>query len=641
MSYCLNPRCSSPHNPHDARFCLSCGTRLLLGDRYRALMLIGEGGFGRTFQGIDEYKPSRPACAIKQFMPLDQGLKQGEKALELFHQEASRLDELGRHPQIPELQAHFTQDQRQYLVQEFIAGPTLAAELAAMGPFREAQVRQLLLDLLPVLEFIHQHQVIHRDIKPENIIRRQSDQKLVLVDFGAARFATATLLHQSGTVIGSVGYSAPEQLLGRAVYASDLYSLGVTCIHLLTQIPPFDLFDSTQDLWNWRESLPQPISPVLGRILDGLLERATNRRYASAMVVLQELRSHFPPVPPPTSQPGSAPVGPSPRSPVASVTPCPGPPPLWRSVSAPAPPSQLWRCRATLRHQTSPVETLVLTPDGQTLISGNQDGTIKLWDLETLKLNAMLGSRSGATLALALTPDGQTLISGNQDGSIHLWDLETGEFFQRLRGHTQAVRSLVLSGDGQILISGSSDHTIKRWQLPQGELLAAMTTEATVYSLALHPQEFSLASGGYDRKIKLWHLTTGTLQQTLRWQLGPVYAIALSPGAVNLPSGHGHLLAAGDEDGTIKLWHWGEREPWGILTKHRRAIHALCFSPDSQLLASGGEDYLIKLWHLPTGQAIATLADHTQPINSLVFSPNGQTLISGSCDRTIRIWELR
>lgn len=295
MSYCLNPNCQQPQNPALATFCQSCGSKLLLGDRYRAIKPIDTGGFGRTFLGVDEYKPSKPRCVIKQFRPQDQSTRNAEKAAELFRQEAVQLEQLGKHPQIPELLADFQQEGRQYLVQEYIDGPNLAQELNEEGAFNETQIRRLLNDLLPVLQFVHEHRVIHRDIKPENIIRRQTFQQkgdLVLVDFGAAKSATSTSLGRAGTVIGSAGYAAPEQALGRAVFASDLYSLGVTCIHLLTQIPPFDLFDSREGSWVWRHYLvDNPVSPQLGRVLDKLLENAISRRYQSAAEVLKDLNA--------------------------------------------------------------------------------------------------------------------------------------------------------------------------------------------------------------------------------------------------------------------------------------------------------------------------------------------------------------
>lgn len=302
MSYCLNSHCQKPQNPISAVFCQTCGSKMLLADRYRALKLIGSGGFGRTFLAQDEYKPSKPRCAIKQFSATDLGASALKKAIELFHQEAKQLEKLGTHPQIPQLLAHFEQDGRLYLVQEYIAGLTLAQELDQHGPFNETQIKALLNDLLPVLQFIHSHNIIHRDIKPENIIRRLHDNKLVLVDFGGAKHLTGTSLNRTGTSIGSAGYASPEQTFGKAVFASDIYSLAVTCIHLLTQISPFDLFDSREGEWVWRDYLVNnSVSPKLGQILDKMLQTAISRRYQTAKEVLENLNAKpvISPPPPP------------------------------------------------------------------------------------------------------------------------------------------------------------------------------------------------------------------------------------------------------------------------------------------------------------------------------------------------------
>jgi len=285
MTQCLNPNCLKS-NPAETIFCESCGEKLVLAERYRALKIIGQGSFGRTFQAVDEYKPSRPFCVIKQFFPQAQETKNLEKAAELFAREAERLDSLGRYPQIPELLAYFTKDNRQYIVQEFINGENLQQELEKSGAFNESQILELLKSLLPVLQFIHSQQVIHRDIKPENIIRRKKDNQLVLVDFGAAKYATITALGRKATIIGSPEYVAPEQIAGKETFASDIYSLGVTCIHLLTQLAPFDLFDNVEGKWIWRDYLQSQVTDEVGKILDKMIVGATKKRFENVGEIL-------------------------------------------------------------------------------------------------------------------------------------------------------------------------------------------------------------------------------------------------------------------------------------------------------------------------------------------------------------------
>ncbi|MFB2880443.1 protein kinase domain-containing protein [Floridanema aerugineum] len=285
MQICQNPNCPNPFNPDGNRFCSYCGANnlgTLFRNRFRVIGLIGEGGFGRTYQAEDVDKLDDP-CVIKQFVPQVQGTAALNKAAELFKQEAKRLFELGdRHSQIPRLIAYFEQGTRLYLVQEFIKGQTLLEEVQ-QGAFNEEQILQVLNDLLPVLKFIHESNVIHRDIKPDNIIRRQRDGKLVLIDFGGAKQVTQTSLAKPGTEIFTRGYAPIEQMLGRPCHGSDLYSLGATCVRLLTRCLPVPdifgdlddpLYDAHEARWLWREYLHKKgvkVSNQLGEVLDKLL----------------------------------------------------------------------------------------------------------------------------------------------------------------------------------------------------------------------------------------------------------------------------------------------------------------------------------------------------------------------------------
>jgi serine/threonine protein kinase len=281
-------------NPITTKFCTQCGAKLQIQERYRALKVIGQGGFGKTFLAQDESKPSQPRCVIKQFAfeTINPNASQGtlDVAVRLFEQEAKRLDDLGKHPQIPELLSFTIHEGKQYLIQEFIDGETLEQELARVGAFSEQQVRDVLVEVLQILEFVHGKSVIHRDISPDNIIRRRSDQKLVLVDFGAAKHATATLLAKTGTGIGKPSYGAPEQMLGKSVFQSDLFGLGVTCLHLLTNVEPFTLYDVLENEYQWQQFLHgRTVSDNFGKLLDRLTAYRVKERPTSATEILQEL----------------------------------------------------------------------------------------------------------------------------------------------------------------------------------------------------------------------------------------------------------------------------------------------------------------------------------------------------------------
>ncbi|WP_228013150.1 serine/threonine-protein kinase, partial [Nostoc edaphicum] len=405
---------------------------LLLQERYRLLKQIGKGGFCKTFLAIDEGQFPPVPCVVQE-LSLEYEISKN------FQQMAQKLEELGKHPQIPTLLAYFQQNGHFYLVQEFIAGTNLAQVVEEESAFNETQIWQLLEDLLPVLQFISDRHIIHRDIKPHNIIRRSPITKkgnFVIVDFSSAKIVTEIDRLTFETSIGSPEYSAPEQTKGKAVFASDLYSLGVSCIYLLTQIPPFDLYDIANDCWVWQQYLTTKVSNVwrqdvkslrLAQILDKLLQNAVHRRFQSADEVMQAMGMEC----------------------------------KTQNFKLPNPP---WRCLDTLTGHSgrlSSVNALAISPDSSTLASGSDDKIVKLWDLNTQKLLASLSRHSQAVKSVAFSPDGQILATASDDKTIKLWEVETLKEICTLLGHSHAVKSVAFSPDGQILASGSWDKTIK------------------------------------------------------------------------------------------------------------------------------------------------------------------------------------
>jgi WD40 repeat protein/tRNA A-37 threonylcarbamoyl transferase component Bud32 len=638
MICCLNPRCRKPQNPDDAEVCRNCGAPLqaLLRGRYRAIQLIGQGGFGRTYLAVDEDRLNA-RCVIKQFSPQVQGTKSLDKAIRLFNQEAVRLHELGEHPQIPTLLAYFEQDKYLYLVQQFVEGQNLSQQLRKQGAFTEAQIREVLNDLLPVLKFVHEHQVIHRDITPVNILRRQADNHLVLIDFGVAKQLTAAVAAEPGTRIGTEGYSPLEQFRGgRAYPASDLYSLGATCLNLLTQTKPDSLYDPLNGQWVWRDYLLRMgvnVSNNLARVLDKMLRDLVNERYQSAEEVLRDLNS----VPfTPTATPISSGVS-SANGARLPHTPRPASSPPLTSSPLPSKPrsgGQLGdNCLRVLTGHSSWVMSVALGLTAQTVASSSLDDTVKVWNLHTGELLLTLTGHTKDVNAIAISPHGKTLVSGSDDYSIKMWNLQTGALMRTLTGHSRDVNAVAITPDGQLLVSGGEDRTIKLWQMGTGTLLRTLFGVAgMIKAIAISPDGHLLASGGLDHKIKLWSLQTG--EQIAAWtgHVNSISAIAISP--------NGRFLVSGGKDKLIKLWNLPTGELIRTFPDHSRDVNAVAITPNGKLLVSGSSDTTIKLWNLDTGKVIDTWTDHSDTVNAIAISKDSKTLVSGGSDNTVRIWKL-
>lgn len=261
----------------------------LLQDRYKLISVLGTGGFGQTYLAVDLIDVEQSHCVVKQFKPAKDDANFLEIARRLFDTEVKTLERLGKHPQIPTFLEFFEEADQFYLVQEFIDGYPLNDEFSPFHRLSEAEAIALLHDVLGVLDFVHSQQVIHRDIKPSNLIRRRSDDKVVLIDFGAVKEIRTQLLsetEQKFTVgIGTQGYTPSEQLAGKPRYCSDLYALGVTVIQGITGIQPVQLATDPETgelIWQAQA----PIGLGLQRILEKMVRYHFNQRYQSAQEVL-------------------------------------------------------------------------------------------------------------------------------------------------------------------------------------------------------------------------------------------------------------------------------------------------------------------------------------------------------------------
>ncbi len=643
----------------------------LLKQRYQIIEVLKAGRFCQTYLAKDITRPNSPKCIVK-LLPTsgDRAPQKLENEKKSLLREAEALNTLSTYNSVPRLLAYFQEDGEFYLVQEFIEGHSLATEIYPGCCWSESRVIQLLYELLEILAVVHSYGLIHRDIKPNNLIRYKSADKLVLIDFGAAKQAwtqvvtdrekthTTFALGIGATIaIGTPGYMPAEQERGMPRPSSDIYAVGMMAIQALTGLNPTQLQEDSETgeiLWQQHVGVTRAFASILNRMVSYHFKD----RYQSATDALQALqpliKEHLPAarqVVMPVSQSQIArshdiKVKPS-LSVVSSaialtLTLIAG---GYYLLQSPFPTLKAEKPLAitkldialahTLKSHTNVVWCAISSFDGQTLISSSGDKTIKVWNLLTGKLLRTLDDSSEQVLAVAISPGDRTLVSGsyNTSQALNIWDFSTG-VRRPLAEDSQQVWSVAISPDGQNLASSNGDGSIDVWSMGERKLRYHLLGHLdTVWSVAISPDSKMLASASSDKTINLWDLRTRELLHTFTGHSDRVRSVAFSP--------NGQILASSSWDKSINLWNVRTKALLRSLSGHSGYVNSVAISPDGQILASGSDDRTIKLWNLPTGQLLHTLKQHSGNVNSVSFSRDGKMLISSSGDKTVKVWRLK
>ncbi len=657
--------------------------------RYQVVQILSSSNYCQTYLARDLRQNQPSACIIKHLLPADNQTTSSLSGLRrLFTREIAALEKLGAYPQVPQLLDHFEENQQFYLVQEYIAGQPLSTLMSPGRRWSEEQVIELLYEVLSTLEVVHAHGLIHRDIKPSNLIQRSSDGKLVLINFGSVKQAWTQVVTSYGKTnanyaigipatmaIGTPGYMPSEQSRGRPRPNSDIYALGMIGIEALTGVQPALLLEDPETgevIWQHLAM----VSPQLAAVLNQMVRYHFSERYQSATEVLTALQ---PLLALASEQPQEVALSPETAAspsmlPKAAQTTLTSKSKrrrnlaLWlgmvigvasalalmlgsyyiflrpvKKVSPTVNKSQLAlgtpnladakvSVRQTLTGHTNSVWAVVISPDGQTIASGSEDDTIKIWNLKTGQLLRSLSGHTDTIRSVAIAADGQTLASGSGDKTIKVWNLWTGKLLGTLIGHSGPVWSIAISDDGRTLVSGGEDGAVKLWNLQTGEVRYAIAAHSgRVFSVAINPNGQNFASGGIDKTIKIWNVETGQLLRTLEGHTDAVRAVSFSP--------DGQKLASSSWDKTIKVWNWQTGEQLHRLQGHTARVISGVFSRDGKTLASTSNDRTIKIWDVQTGKLLQTLLGHKDWVLAVATTSESQTLVSSSKDKTIKIWQ--
>jgi WD40 repeat protein/tRNA A-37 threonylcarbamoyl transferase component Bud32 len=654
------------------------GQRVRYFGDYELLSVIAQGGMGIV------YKARQRSLGREVALKMVRADRSNEADLKRFRLEAEAAAALD-HPNIVPIFEVGTHDGHQFFSMKLIEGCSLSGRLLEFADDPRAATRVLMITAQAV-HHAHQRGILHRDLKPSNVLLDADGQPHV-ADFGLAkRLDVEGEMTQTGAVLGTPSYMAPEQAAGRSravTTATDVYGLGAVLYVLLTGCPPFqgDTLLETLELVKEKPPRPleeaalHPVDPDLALICLKCLEKEPRHRYASAEALADDLRrwlEHRPILARPVSRAERLRLW-ARRHPALAAT---GAAAVLSTLAGMAGVTWQWRQAVAARGDLQ-VALAVARDNEQAAIAGEdlalrqayiarmnlaardwedanvanvhrlleltkpQPGRTDLRGFEWYYLDRLTHPRQlmpvdadRFTADLAYSPDGMLLAAACSDRTVRLFDTTTGRLLRSFPEGQHRFTSVVFGPDGRRLVAGNEDHLVRVWDVATGQTLRTLKGHSSeVHNVASHPDGTLYASGGHDGTLILWDAATGEVRRTIAAHDGPVMSLAFHPA--------GTWLATSGEDGRIRLWDAATGEPVRSWEAHEGPAGGLAFRPDGAVLASGGVlDNLIRLWDPATGEALRSLKGHSRSVGELAFRPDGRRLASAGADRKVLIWDL-
>ncbi|MEB3343071.1 protein kinase [Okeania sp.] len=662
----------------------------ILDGRYKIIKIIESGESGHTYLAKDIRRPGEAKCFIKHLRPNTYDERFMQIIRRRFQQEAKILEKLSEHNQIPKLLAYFEENQEFYLVQSFIPGQSLDNEILPGKALSEMQIIKTLREVLEILVFVHGKNVIHRDIKPANLIRRKSDYKLVLIDFGAVKEINISQQNKTAR-IGTMEYMPIEQFEYNPQLNSDIYALGMIGIQAITGLPSSELskLKDYQDREKreifWRHLAV--CSTEIADILDKMVRYDYRERYQSAAEVIADLKEisnklnqtidkreiYREEVVRRASYQGDISI-------------------VGRRIL-----DELRESLELLKEEAEIIEDEVLNPYRkyhekgeiyeQTLraalqqeypfsnetreelerlqqILGLTQEDIRLVEERILpkstirkiknilinnyrkipmtNLRSILGIIVMVivvifTLDIYIKYQSYLQDKGEEKVKKEQKELEKLNSFKSLyeeRNYESCIIQITFISEDESIFAEAQEilqkcKEGKNWQNYQVKDLSQYS--AAVNTVVFSPDGKMLATGSRENTVKILEIPTGKVIKTFSGDGSPIWSVAFNS--------DGNQLVAGTYDWRVMVWNLSEREPFQIV-EHQAPIWSVTVSPDDELIASSSGDKTVKVWDLKAGFLIFSFPDHSDIIYSVAISSNGKILVSGSADKTLKIEDL-
>jgi WD40 repeat protein len=607
--YCFNPSCLQVNQNDRSCICCNCGSPLTLKDRYQAIEILHKNNCDRAFRVCDLINHNN--YTLKQIQ---------KENIDLFDRTVTHLQKIDCYPDIPKYIDSFEIGNYNYLIQESIEGDNLEVLIARGELLDVDRVWQILLDILPVLDYLQGFRLIQGSIDPQNIVYATESGKFILVDW--SNLAEIEKANSLSTI--SAEYSAPETFQGKTCFASDIYSLGLVCLSALTRLRPFDLFDTITNNWVWRDYWQVREGKIISyrrdkliEILDRSIVTDSSKRWQSAAELLCVM-------------------GHNPREQKEKTE-------FDRKNRDTS--KYIWHLRKVVnidRGVLTGFNCLDWSFDRKILASGGDNKKIALWHPETGAKIIDLSEYRSKIVGIKFLPKSNILVGADSKGKIIFWrwnldrDIDNNMLSSLDTGN--GIISIAIHPELPLLASGHIDKKIRIWHSQTKELIATLSGHA----LAITDLHFSstlplLASASQDRMVKIWQIDRWELDRTLKGHNWAVKTISFNANT--------NLLASAGDGKDIKIWDLQKSQLLRSLSGHSWTVSSVSFLPDSNnLLLSASWDKKIKLWDVETGEELVALEGHQDSILSLVIRKNPSdfkiSIATTSQDKTIGIWDL-